>query len=182
MSWERAFAELFDDLEGQAQELLGRDRDWEVAEQARAEYASVPLLARLMASVGREIELRVQGAERIAGRLARCTESWMLVERAEREWVVPHRGVLTVAGVSDRALPREAWPSTARLGLGSALRMLADGGHPATVRLVDGALVEGAWARLGHDFAEVVPRHGDQPVLVAHHAIAALVRRPDPMS
>ena len=61
MSWESQLAAQLDDLEGQAQDLLSRERDWEVAEQARAEYASISLLTRLMASVGRRLDLEVRG-------------------------------------------------------------------------------------------------------------------------
>ncbi|WP_235737950.1 hypothetical protein [Nocardioides alcanivorans] len=184
MSWERRLFALFDDLEGQADGLLGRERDWEVVEQARAEYASVALVTRLMASTGREVDLRVHGVGRISGRLLRCTETWSLLERAEQEWVVPHRAVATAVGLSERSLHPEAWPVTARLGLASALRRLAEDEDAATVLLLDGTRLEGTWGRVGQDFAELMPvgveasSHQRAPLLVAHRAIAALTRRP----
>lgn len=176
MSWEQQFARLFDDLEGRAEDLLSHERAWEVAEQARAEYASVPLASRLLASVGREVVLQVRGAGRLAGRLTRCAETWCLLEGQGRDWVVAVPALLTVTGTSERALPREAWPVTARLPLASAVRRSADAGAAVMLALVDGSRLEGTWARLGSDFAEVRRRPGEQPVLVPHAAIAAFTR------
>lgn len=178
-------AELFDaldDWEGRAEDILGRERAWEVAEQARAEYASVELVARLMASVGNDLALLVRGAGRVSGSLRRCTETWGLLEGAGQEWVVAHASLLAVTGASERAVPREAWPASARVGLGSAVRRLADERAPVRVVLADGAGLQGTWARVGRDFAEL-QTSGEQGALarsslVPFSAIAALCHRP----
>ena len=180
MSWEQRMARLFDDLEGRAEDLLGRERDWEVAEQARAEYASVLLASRMMASTGHDVVLQVLGAGRLAGRLVRCAETWCLLEDQGREWVVSLPAVLTVAGASERALPREAWPVTARLSLTSALCRSADADEQVMLALVDGSRLQGRWGRSGSDFAELRRRSDEPPVLVPHPAIAAFGHLPSP--
>ena len=45
---------------------------------------------------------------------------------------------------------------TARLGLGSALRRVADGGEECRVRLRDGTAYDARLGRVGADFVEVV--------------------------
>ena len=46
MSWEHELFALFDDLEGQASALWEVDRDAELADRARAEYATVTLASQ----------------------------------------------------------------------------------------------------------------------------------------
>ena len=56
MTWERELLDLFEDLEHQAEGLALTDRDAEVAELARSEYAEIDLAARVHASVGQPVE------------------------------------------------------------------------------------------------------------------------------
>lgn len=178
MSWESQLAAQLDDLEGQAQDLLSRERDWEVAEQARAEYASISLLTRLMASVGRRLDLEVRGVGQVEGEVVRCARSWLLLSSRGKEWVVAHRALVTVVGASDRSLPEEAWPMTARLSLGSALRRISEGGEGVRLFLVDGSRREGFWQRLGSDFGELAPSHGGPSQLVPYASVSAFTRAP----
>lgn len=173
MSWERDVAAFLDDLEGQAEAVLRSERDWEVIDQARAEYATIGFVTRLMASQGRELDLQLLGLGQLRGRLERCTESWSLVDDGHREWVVRHPAVLTVAGVSERSLPREAWPRAAAVGIGSAMRRLADTGELVMVVLTDGNRCDGTWGRIGKDFAELIPVGAGGTRLVPHRAISA---------
>ena len=53
MVWDERLFDLLDDLEGQAEALYAAERDAELADRSRAEYASVTLESRLMASTGR---------------------------------------------------------------------------------------------------------------------------------
>src|SRR5688572_14496837 len=59
--WEERLFTLFDDLEQQAEAAFAAERDIEVADRALAEYAQVGMATRLMASVGREVVLRLSG-------------------------------------------------------------------------------------------------------------------------
>ena len=66
----------------------------------------------------------------MAGRLVRVAVEWCLLERPGHDWIVPLAAVAAVTGASGRAVPEVAWPAVTRLGLGSALRRLADAGEP----------------------------------------------------
>ena len=80
MSWEHELFAMFDDLEGQAVALWEADREAELADRARSEYASVTLASRLMASVDGPVAIDLPGIGRVEGRLARVGESWVLLE------------------------------------------------------------------------------------------------------
>lgn len=177
MTWEEQLAGYLDDLEQQAEGAFAEDRAAEVSERARSEYATVPLAARLMAGIGDDLALRVNGVGEITGRLARVADGWCLLASTGQEWLVRLTAVAVARGLPARAVPVEAWPVTARLGFGSALRGLAEEGGPCRVLLRDGtsyALVPG---RVGLDFVEGRPEGGGPPLLVAFDAIAAVQRR-----
>lgn len=170
---DRRLAGFLDDLEQQAAGAWAAERDLEVAERARAEYARVTLAARLMAALGEQVDLVLAGAGPVSGTLERVADGWCLVTSASAEWVVRTAAVQLVRGGAPGAVASETWPVTARLGLGSALRGLA--GERCVVRLLDGASVEGRAGRAGADFLEVLV-DGGQTVVVAHAALAAVRR------
>ena len=64
MRWDERLGGLFDDLEQQAEGLALVERDAEVAEQSRAEYAQVDLAGRALASTGRRLLVAVAGVGR----------------------------------------------------------------------------------------------------------------------
>ncbi len=57
--------------------------------------------------------------------------------------------VVAVHGASERSVPEVAWSPIARLGLGSALRRLADAGERCVLHLVDGTMHEAVLRRVG---------------------------------
>lgn len=177
MTWERPLSALLDDLEQQAEGAFAAERDAEVAERARTEYAGVTLAARMMAAVGHDVAMRVTGVGELAGRLARVADGWCLLEAGDREQVVTLGAVAAVRGLPAGAVPVEAWPVTARLGLGSALRRLAEEGGECGVRLRDGTAYDGRLGRVGADFTEVATTDQSAPVAVAHAAVATVQRR-----
>ncbi len=162
MAWDERLFDLLDDLEGQAEALYAADRDAELADRSRAEYAAVTLAARLMASVGNEVALDVAGAGRVAGELQRVGPGWCLVAGGVRQWVVPTDAVEAVGGLSGRAVPEVAWSPVARLGLGSVLRRLADEGAPCMVVTRSGTRHDVVLVRVGSDFVEA-RTVGDEP-------------------
>lgn len=154
--------DLFEDLEQQAEGLALAERDVELAELGRAEYAQVGFADRLHASVGRQVTLDVQGVGPVAGGLARVGRDWCLVAtgaddamRPGEEWIVGAAAVRRARGLSARALDEGQRPLSARLGLGSALRSIAAARGELVVHLGDGAMLRGRLRRVGSDFAQL---------------------------
>jgi hypothetical protein len=176
VAWEEELFSVLDDLEQQAESLYAADRAAELADRSRAEYAAVPLAGRLMASVEHEVELTVLGRGRLSGTLQRVGDGWLLLHRTGQDWVVRLAAVLAVQGASARAVPEVAWSPLTRLGLGSALRRVADSGETCVAHLVDGTQHEVVLVRVGQDFAEA-RGVGGQELLVPFTALAAVQRR-----
>lgn len=173
MGWEEDLFALFDDLEQQAAALYDAERGAELADRSRAEYRQVTLASRLMASVDREITLDVTGVGPVAGRLERVATGWCVLRGPAQDWVIPLAAVATVHGASERSVPEVAWPAVAGLGLGSALRGLAEAGERCVLHLLGGGRHDGVPARVGADFVElrVTP---ERLVLVPFATLAAI--------
>lgn len=178
MRWEEQLFALFDDLEGQAAALYDADREAELADRTRAEYHRVGLVGRLVASLGSTVALEVRGVGRLGGELSRVGRDWSLLSGQRQDWIVPLGAVLLAYGASERAVPEVAWSPLHRLGLGSALRRLADAQARCVVHLVDGSRHEATVRRVGQDFVELVSPAG-APVLAPYAAIAAVQSRED---
>lgn len=178
-SWEEQLFGVLEDLEQQAGAAFAFERSLEVADRARAEYAAVTLAARLMASTDREVRLDLAGGARVAGRLARVASGWCLVEGGPDAWVVPLAAVRSAYGLAERAVPPEAWPAVARLGLGAALRRLAEAHEPCRLRLRDGSVHDVRLGRVGADFLEAHAGEEAAPGLHAFSALAAVQARRD---
>ncbi|SEC66717.1 hypothetical protein SAMN04489844_2740 [Nocardioides exalbidus] len=178
MSWEHELFALLDDLEGQAAAAWEDEREAELADRARAEYGSVTLASRMMASVGHDVAIDLPHVGRLEGRLARVGEGWCLLSAQGQDWVVPLRFVSAVRGASERSVPDVAWSPVDRLGLGAALRRIGDAGERCLVHLVDGSRHEAWVQRVGADFAEWRATSGET-FLVPYDALVAVQRRED---
>lgn len=176
MAWDDELFALLDDLEQQAEALYDAERDADLADRSRAEYAQVTLAGRLMASVGRELGLTLLGVGPVSGTLQRVGPDWCLVHGSGQDWVVRTAAVLRVRGASERAVPEVAWSPVASLGLGSALRRVADSGRPCRVHTLDGAQHEVQLARVGRDFVEAAGPDGT-PLLFPFGQLAAVQSR-----
>ena len=77
---------------------------------------------------------------------------------------------------SSRAVPEVAWSPVSRLGLGSALRRLADARERCVVHGLDGTSRDAVVLRVGADFVEVSTGEG-RSLLLARDAIAAVQSR-----
>lgn len=179
MTWEEHLFGFLDDLEQQADGLYAAERDAELADRSRSAYQEVALAARLMASLEHDVVVHVTGVGPVRGRLDRVAQGWCLLSASHQEWVVPFGAIGAVEGTSDRAVPEVAWSPLTRLGLGSALRRLADAGERCVVRRTDGATHDGLLRRVGHDFVEVLEGEADggRLTLVAFSALAAVQSR-----
>jgi hypothetical protein len=161
VTWETELLALFDDLEQQAEGLAHVQRDAEVAELARAEYAEVELAGRLHASVGATVELVVSGAGALHGRLAGAGAGWCLLAGgppaapAGQVWLVRVGALLSARGLVPGTRPEAARPLAARLRLGSLLRRIADAREDVLLVRVDGDRRRGRIGRVGADFLEL---------------------------
>jgi hypothetical protein len=173
--WEARLFAFLDDLEQQAGATFAAERDQEVAERARAEYARVALAGRLMASVERDVVLTVDSVGPVAGRLGKVADGWCLVDAPTGSWIVRLDAIGLVRGGAATAVPPEAWPATARLGLGSALRRLV--GEPCRLHPRSGGAYEARLGRVGADFVEALVGTDPVPALVAFSGLAAVQQR-----
>ncbi len=176
MNWDDELFAVLEDLEQQAEALYDADREAEVADRSRAEYGSVTLASRLMASLDHEVALEVAGPGRLTGTLRRVATGWLLLEAAGAQWVVLLEAVGSVSGASSRSVPEVAWSPVARLGPRSALRRLAEAGERCVVHRVDGGRSDGVVRRVGKDFCEVEVAPG-RVDLVAYGSLAAVQSR-----
>ena len=176
MEWDEGLFAFLDDLEGRAEALYDAERETDLADRSRTEYAAVTLSGRLMASVGEEVVLDVQGAGPVVGAVQRVGPDWCLVHGSAQDWVVRLAAVVSVSGASARAIPEVAWSPVARLGLGSALRRLADAGERCVVHGTDGSARDVVVSRVGADFLEVTTGEG-RTLLLARDAVAAVQSR-----
>ena len=179
MTWEEDLFGYLDDLEQQAEALYDAERAPELADRSRAEYQQVPLAARLMASLGHDLTLHVTGLGGVTGRLERVATGWRLISSGDLEWIVSLAAVSVVDGASERAVPEVAWSPVARLGLGSALRRLADAGERCIVHRIDGPRHDGIVRRVGQDFVELDEGAdgGSRLSLLAFASVAAVQSR-----
>ncbi len=176
VDWEEQLFAYLDDLEGRAEALYDAERAGELGDRARSEYTAVTLASRLMASLDGAVSLDVLGVGHVTGSLQRVGPDWCLVHGAAQDWIVRLAAIAAVEDASARSVPEVAWSPLSRLGLGSALRRLADAGERCLVHGVDGAATEAVVSRVGADFVEV--RVGEQrTLLLAFAAIAAVQSR-----
>ncbi|RYC11317.1 hypothetical protein [Nocardioides zhouii] len=176
MSWEHELFALFDDLEGQAAAAWEADREAELADRARAEYGSVTLASRLMASRGRPVALDLPHVGRVEGSLDRVGDGWCLLSGAGQDWIVPLPAVVAVHGASGRSVPEVAWSPVDRLSLRAALRRLADADERCLLHLADGTRLEANVHRVGADFLEARGARSER-LLVPYAGLVAVQRR-----
>jgi hypothetical protein len=176
VDWDEQLFALFDDLEQQAETLYDVERESELADRSRSEYAAVTLATRLMASVDSTLVLHLVGVGAVEGELQRVGTDWCLLHGPAQDWIVRTAAVTAVEGASDRSVPEVAWSPVTRLGFGSALRRLADAGEPCVVHGTDGTVREVVLTRVGRDFVEATMGES-RSLLLAHAHVAAVQGR-----
>ncbi|MCB0830489.1 MAG: hypothetical protein KDB64_06170 [Solirubrobacterales bacterium] len=176
MAWEEDLFAVLDDLEQQAEAAFDAGRDADLADRSRSAYREVTLASRMFASIGTALRLDVTGVGTVSGVLDRVGSGWCLLGGPGQDWVVRLPAVTAVHGAAERSVPEVAWSPLARLGLGSALRRLADAGERCVLHLLDGTSHDAVLRRIGADFVEVTVGEG-RTVLVALDALAAVQSR-----
>ena len=158
-----ALSALFEDLEQQAEGLALAERDAELGDRIRAEYAMVTWVARLHASLGARVRLSTAGVGALDGALVRVGDGWCLVETSpvSQEWLVLLHAVTRASGLSDRAVSAEARSVADRLSVRSALRGLAEARTVVVLHDVDGTRMRGRLGRVGADFVELSLESGE---------------------
>ena len=172
MRWEILFDDLQSQLEAAERDLV----DAEVMDLAEAEMATIPLVDRLRAAMGRRLRLGVEGLDPVTGVVRDAGAGWLLIGDPHRQVVVATAAIRTVAPLAEGAPP--AGPVGSRLGLGHALRALARAGEPVQVALRDGQRLQGWLVRVGADHVDLHrdATGADLPVLtVPFAALAAVV-------
>jgi hypothetical protein len=176
VDWDEQLFAFLDDLEQQAEALYDDERAGELADRSRAEYAAVTLASRLMASVDTSLTVDLLGPGPVTGLLQRVGADWCLLHGAAQDWVVRLAAVLAVDGASPRSVPEVAWSPVSRLGLGSALRRVADSAQPCRVHATDGTVRDGVLTRVGADFVEASVGEG-RTLLLPLASVAAVQSR-----
>jgi hypothetical protein len=180
VTWERGLLALFDELETQASGLAHEAREADVADLARSAYAEVGLGQRLLGCTGRHVTVRAAGGLELRGRVARVGRGVMVLESESG----PHRlrlvntdHLVDVVTASRRALDEDRVGVTARLGLASAIRHLAEEVDTVVAHLCDGRRLRGALSRVGADFVELSrePLGGEEAGVAVMVPLAALV-------
>ena len=153
---------VFEDLEQQAHGMHLADRDAELADRARGEYATVSFASRVHASVGHVVGLTLRTGDVAEGTLTEAGVDWCTVVTDEPQvtWLVRLDAVVAAAGLSPRAVPEAARPATARLGFGSALHRLSTQAVDVLVHLGPAVSRRARVLRIGVDFVEVESREG----------------------
>lgn len=170
---------LFEDLEQQAAGLHLADRDAEIADRARGEYAAVTFADRVHASVGRRVRLRLSGTTVVEGRLDAAGTDWCAVVGGEgggrSEWVVRLAAVERAVGMSARAVPEPVRPVVARLGFGSAIRRVVDEAADVVLHCTDGSQERVRVLRVGADFLETTATGAGREALAEVPGTGALL-------
>jgi hypothetical protein len=171
---EHALLSLLDDLEMQAEGLHLAERAVEVDALTVASYAEVPLVARLHASIGREVRATLIDAVEVRGRLARVGADWALVDQGHVAWFVHLPAVVVLAGLDEHSVPEGARPLSARLSLRSVLRRLSDERRECALHLAGGRVAQGALLRVGADFVELRSTGAAEAVVVPLAVVSAV--------
>lgn len=173
--WEERLLGVFDDLEQQAEGLALAERDARVGELVRAEYAELDLLSRLHGAIGAELAVLLSGVGRLRGTVVRVGRDWLLLDDGRHEWLVRVAALQEVRGLPDRVLEEAGRPVTARLGLGSVLRSLAQDTVPVQLHRTGGDVLVGRLRRVGADFVEL-ETDGEHLTVVPWRALVAVRR------
>lgn len=169
---------LFEDLEQQAAALELEERDAELVDRVRGEYAAVTLADRVHASVGRTVRLTLAGGGVLEGALSRAGNGWTegtsATPAGPAGWLVRLDTVCVAEGLSPRALPEAARPAVARLSFSSALRRFAEAVGEVRLVPVHGPERVVHVVRVGADFAEVAQRSAGGSLLVPFTGLQAV--------
>jgi hypothetical protein len=153
---------LEDDLAAQAHAWGAADRDAELADRLRTEWARTPVADRWRAAArdAVAVEVEVEGAGQLVGEVVDvgADHAALRGERGQRTWVAT-RAVRQVQGLPASAV-RPATEVEGRWTLAAVLRRLGAAGEPLVLVRRDGAVLAGVVALVGADHVDVLPDGG----------------------
>ncbi|PPB50794.1 hypothetical protein C4K88_02675 [Arthrobacter pityocampae] len=157
---------LFNDLESQLQAATALEQESEIRERTRAEQARLTLVQRLLGQVGRPLGVSTRGGRSLEGILTNVGSEWIAVAVEGRSVIVPLSSLHLLRGMG-RGAGQPLSGVGARLGLGSALRVLSrDRAYVTLWTVSPPSRQAGIIDRVGADFVDVgttgVDREGRQ--------------------
>lgn len=158
---------LFNDLEAQLRAATALEQESEIRERTRAEQARLTLVQRLLGQIGRPLGVSTRGGRSLEGVLTNVGSEWIAVAVEGRSVIVPLSSLHLLRGMGRGAgLPLSG--VGARLGLGSALRVLSRDRASVTLWTVSPpSRRTGIIDRVGADFIDLgsggPDREGRQP-------------------
>lgn len=158
MRWD----ELFADMEAQLAAERFRDVEREAAELTRAETAEALLQDRFLGCEGAAVKAGLRGGSSARGEVTGAGMGWVMLQDSAVELLVPLESVLWVEGLDRR---RSDPQRRSRLGLGQAVRALAQARAAVRVLLVDGVpggSLEGTIDRAGRDHLDLAMHPDDE--------------------
>ncbi|WP_088320932.1 hypothetical protein [Kineosporia sp. R_H_3] len=161
MRWE----DLFADLEASVDAEDRAEFEAEVADLARTERALLSLADRLRGHDGCTLTFHLAEGDEVTGRLHDVGRDWVAVTTGTRSALVPLAAVVGVDGLTRAAAapPDPDGPPPLRVGLGTALRVLARDRAYVRLRLRGGTVVAGTVDRVGADHLDVAVHPADEP-------------------
>ncbi|MEW1960232.1 hypothetical protein [Kineococcus sp. NPDC059986] len=154
MRWD----DLFDDLEGQAEQAQREDLAAEVADRTRREQATVALADRVRAATG-ELVWSVRDGSTLTGRVLGTGPGWFLLRApAGLQVLLAADAVVGVRGVPSWSAPPPG-PVAARRTFLMALRALGAAGVRVRVQTA-GGVHTGRVGRVGADHVDLLPADG----------------------
>ena len=182
LRWEALFA----DLEAAAEEVRLQEREAEVADQARAEYAAVRLADRIRAWSGSLLTCELVDGRSVDGVLREVGADWLLLQAGPGEALVPFRALAAVAGptpagskaagsvMGSPAVGRSAMGGSVvavspeaglgeRLPLSVVLRGLSVRRAPVRLTLPGGRALAGTIDRVGVDHLDLAVHDPEDP-------------------
>lgn len=161
MRWD----ELFADLEAAAEAEDRAGFEAEVADLARTERALLSTADRLRAHVGAALRLHLVDGVELTGRVLDVGRDWLALATGRVSALVPLAAVTGVDGLTRaaQAPPEPDGPPVLRVGLATALRVLARDRAYVRVTLRGGAVLGGTVDRAGADHLDLALHPADEP-------------------
>lgn len=150
MRWEA----LFDDLEAQWSAQRAQQLEADVAEAVQWERAQIPLVGRLRAGIGAQVQITLQDGGQFGLLVQSVGADWISGRAGAQSLILPIRAITSVEGLPLRAQP-EASHTRRLLGIGSPLRALSRSREAVILAGVGGELGRGVIAHVGADHLDL---------------------------
>ena len=145
---------LFNDLESQLQSATLAHQESEIRERTRSEQSRLTLVQRLVGQLNRPLRVSTGGGRSLNGVLTNVGSEWIALAVEGQSVVVPLSSLQVLRGLG-RGVGQPLVGVDARLGLGSALRVLSRDRAHVRLWVASSAHYTGVIDRVGSDFLEL---------------------------